>query len=112
MVISLDSPGTGPLGEAGLGGHVDTHFWKRFSGAIMLSMIGDFGDAVANSAARSNQNRITFDNTSDSAENMAVEALRNSINIPPTLYKNHGDRVQIFVARDLDFAEVYALESR
>jgi type IV secretion system protein VirB10 len=41
---------------------------------------------------------------------MAAKALENSINIPPTLYKNQGERVAIFVARDLDFRGVYGLE--
>lgn len=111
VVINLDSPGAGPLGESGVGGWVDNHFFQRFSGAIFLSLIGDVGDMVS----RSQQNTdggITFDNTADGAEDMAAEALRNSINIPPTLYKNQGERVKIFVARDLDFSGVYALERK
>jgi len=42
---------------------------------------------------------------------VASIALENSINIPPTLYKNHGDVVSIFVARDLDFSSVYDLKT-
>lgn len=112
VIINLDSPGAGPLGEGGLGGYVDTHFWERFGGAIMLSMIGDVGDFVSNKASGSSggQDRIKFDNTSDAGEDMASKALENTINIPPTLYKNQGDRLQIFVARDLDFRGVYSLE--
>ena len=38
---------------------------------------------------------------------MATEALKNTINIPPTLYKNQGEQVGIYIARDLDFSDVY-----
>lgn len=110
VIINLDSTGTGPLGEAGLGGWVDTHFWERFGGAILLSVIDDIGNFVSRQGSSSDSDRITFDNTSDSAQDMAAEALSNTINIPPTLYKNQGERVQIFVARDLDFSGVYSLE--
>ncbi|HDQ4405522.1 TPA: type IV secretion system protein VirB10 [Pseudomonas aeruginosa] len=110
VIINLDSPGAGPLGEGGLGGYVDTHFWERFGGAIMLSMIGDVGDYVANKSSNGGSDRITFDNTSDAGQDMASTALENTINIPPTLYKNQGERLQIFVARDLDFRGVYSLE--
>ena len=37
------------------------------------------------------------------------QALEQSINIPPTLNKNHGELVNIFVARDVDFSSVYQL---
>nr|AGH89042.1 TrwE: conjugal transfer protein [uncultured bacterium] len=111
VIINLDSPGTGPLGEGGLGGWVDTHFWERFKGAIMLSMIGDIGNFLSNKASQGNaDNQITFRETSDAGQDMASIALENSINIPPTLYKNQGERLQIFVARDLDFSGVYSLE--
>ena len=113
VVINLDSPGTGPLGEAGLGGWVDRHFQERFGGAILISLIGDLGEwASAQGQSGSGNNSIRFDNTSTGAESAATEALRNSINIPPTLYKNQGERVSIFVARDLDFSNVYSLSAR
>ncbi|EIJ6113769.1 type IV secretion system protein VirB10 [Salmonella enterica] len=112
VVINLDSPGTGPLGEAGIGGWIDRHFWERFGGAIMISMIGDLGDwASRQGSSGQGDNSIQFSNTSNGVESAATEALRNSINIPPTLYKNQGERVNILVARDLDFSNVYSLES-
>ena len=110
VIVDVDSPGTDALGAAGEPGQVDRHFWERFGGAIMLSLLGDLGQAAVNAAQHGNGQTLTLNNTQNSTDQMAAEALRNTINIPPTLYKNQGDRVNIFVARDLDFSSVYALK--
>ncbi len=111
VVVELQSPGTGSLGEAGLGGWVDTHFWDRFGAAILLSIIQDGSDAAAARAAGPGQNTsITLSNQAAAGKEVVARSLEPTINIPPTLYKNQGERVGIFVARDLDFRSVYGLE--
>lgn len=108
VLINLTSPGAGPLGAAGVGGYIDTHFWDRFGGALMLSIIDDFAEGVTKNNNSSN-NQVNFNHTTQSAQNLATEALKNTIDIPPTLYKNHGEIISIMVARDLDFRGVYEL---
>lgn len=111
VVINLDSPASGELGESGVGGVVDNHFFERFSSSVMMSLIGDFSQYAANRGRNDSRTTIQFSNTTSGMQQAAVEALKNSINIPPTLYKNHGERVSIFVARDLDFRGVYELRA-
>ena len=53
---------------------------------------------------------IYLNQSSETAQKMANEALKYSINIPPTLYKNHGEQIGIYIARDLDFSSVYRIE--
>jgi type IV secretion system protein VirB10 len=111
VVVELQSPGTGPLGEAGLGGHVDTHFWDRFGAAILLSIIEDGADAAAARAAGPTRGtNITVANTTNGGKEVVARSLEPTVNIPPTVVKNQGERVAIFVARDLDFRSVYGLE--
>ncbi len=110
VVVNLDSPGTGSLGEAGLDGYIDTHFAERFGGAIMVSLIGDLGAWMSNRGGGDNKNNtVRFDNTGNAAKDAVTTVLDNTINIPPSLYRNQGGRVGIYVARDLDFSSVYDL---
>lgn len=111
VIINLDSPGTGPLGEAGIGGWIDEHFWKRFGGAIMISIIGSSGTWLKDQAKEKTNNLVPLPDIKG-AESVAMETLQSSINIAPTLYKNQGERLNIFVARDLDFSDVYTLATR
>jgi type IV secretion system protein VirB10 len=104
--IPLNSPATDTLGAAGIPAYVDEHFWQRFKGALMVSLIGDFGQALANKATGSGQT-ITFSNSSNATQDVAAETLRNTINIPPTAYSNQGSVINIFVARDIDLSDVY-----
>lgn len=106
VVINLDSPGTDPLGGAGLPGYIDNHFWQRFGGALMLSLVDDVA-RYATQGTNNNSGQINFSSTGEATQNMAAEALKNTINIPPTLYKNQGEQVGVYIARDLDFSSVY-----
>lgn len=106
VVINLGSPGTDPLGGAGLPGYIDNHFWQRFGGAFALSLVDDVARGIT-SQSSSGDSQFNFNSTGDASQNMATEALKNTINIPPTLYKNQGEQVGIYIARDLDFSGVY-----
>jgi type IV secretion system protein VirB10 len=112
VIIDLDSGGTDALGRAGHEGFVDTHFYERFSGAIMLSLIDDIGAYAVNQASNTQNGQIQLSGTAGSAGDSVGIALENSINIRPTFYKNQGDPIRIFVARDLDFRGVYDLKAR
>lgn len=104
--IEIDSPSSDTLGAAGQEAQVDTHFWERFGGAVMLSMIDDIMGIASN---RIDNQDYRFENTQENVQDMAAEALRNTINIPPTGYVNQGALLNIIIARDVDFRSVYEL---
>jgi type IV secretion system protein VirB10 len=114
VIISLASPGTDALGRGGLDGYIDTHFWDRFGGALFLSVINDaLAYAIASSQSTSSTGTTVVlpTNTIQAGKDAAAMAVENSIHIPPTLDKNQGEHVNVFVARDLDFRSVYALRA-
>lgn len=106
VVIDLASPAADPLGRAGLEGDVDRHFWQRFGGALLLSMVQGVIQAGNTALARDGTTSIDTGDT----QGVIAETLRNTINIPPTVRKNQGELVSIFVARDLDFSDIYSVQ--
>lgn len=109
LSVMINSPGTDPLGRAGLEGDVDTHFFQIFGAAVLLSVLDaglDMGtEAVKNQA--NNSTNIGQGNFSGSGLDRAGEiALQDSIRIQPTIHIDQGTRISIMVARDLDFEAV------
>lgn len=110
--IAINSPTADSLGGSGMGGYVDYHWWKRFGNALMFSMVQDGFQYIVNSANNSTNNGyVTYENTQNGMEEIIKEAMQQSGNIPPTLIKNQGEKVSIFVARDLNFSSVYSLSA-
>ena len=105
--VNIASTGAGQLGAAGHGARVNYHFFQRFGGAMMISLISDLSKNLNN--RNKGDNNITFETSSTTAEEMATEALKNSINIPPTGYVNQGSLINVMVARDVDFSKVYEM---
>ena len=108
VAVAIGSLGTDALGRAGVPGATDTHFTARFGAAIMLSLIDG---AISEVAARRSGTGLLVYGTQGTHE-VATEALRNTINVPPTIRVAAGARVQVLVVRDLDFRRVYRLAER
>lgn len=106
VIVALSSPATDALGRSGFDGEIDNHFFERFGGALLLSIVNDAGQIAATRLSQANVQVNSMQNSGQSAAAIATEQ---SINIPPTLYKNQGELVSVFVARDLDFSSVYRL---
>jgi len=108
VVVPLASPGTDELGRSGLAGTVDRHFWERFGAAMLVSVI-DGGIQAAVQSSRGNSGSVIVNPSG--TQDVMTEVLKGTINIPPTVVKHQGDRIQVLVARDLDFRSVYELKS-
>ncbi len=103
VAIALSSPAADGLGRVGIDGEVDTHFWDRFGGALMLSLVDD-GAEQAFGDRRGRSSRLPSD--------AAAIAVEGSNDIPPTLRRAQGAELSILIAQDLDFSGVYSLRSR
>ena len=108
VVVPLDSPGTDELGRSGLSGSVDRHFWERFGAAILITTIDGAVQSAVQSSARSGGTVVL---SPSGSQGILTEVLKSTVNIAPTLTKKNGDRIQVLVARDVDFRAVYDLRA-
>ena len=105
VIVPLDSPGADELGRSGLSGEVNRHFWQRFGAAMLVSVI----DGAVQSAVQSSRGGNNVVVNPSASQDVLTEILKSTINIPPTVVKRNGDRIQVLVARNLDFRAVYEL---
>ena len=128
VAVPLGSPGTDALGRAGTSGDVDSKWIERFAGAVIFSLFQDVKEfAVAREDARAAQRAASqgggtynigaqgtlsrLGNSERTAQAIVQEMLRQGGQARPSLYKNQGEVIKIYVARDVDFSNVYELRS-
>jgi type IV secretion system protein VirB10 len=75
---------------------------------MLVSVIDGAMQAVVQSSSRGSGAIIYNPST---AQDALTEVLKGTVNIAPTVTKHQGDRIQILVARDLDFRPVYELRA-
>lgn len=99
VIIDLQSPSADPLGRAGVGGKVNSHFIQRFAGAMLQSTLS-VGSAVGVSKLAGSAAIVAVP-LSQQATPLQVPD-----KIQPTLTVRQGTSISVFVARDLDFTSV------
>jgi type IV secretion system protein VirB10 len=95
--VAIASPGTDEAGQSGLAGQVDSHFFKRFGSALLLSVVG------AASAIGTGGASLLVSGGGASAAGVAAQQ---SGGIAPTVRVSQGQPIRVFTARDLDFSQV------
>ena len=97
--VALDSPAADPLGQAGVKGRVNSHFFPRFGAAILQSAL-DIGVGLATRSATNGTVVLGLPGSMTSVQVPGQEQVK------PTIKVRQGTSVSVFVARDLDFSTV------
>ena len=79
---------------AGLAGDVNTHFFKRFGSAMLLSVIGGLSAIGTGGAGL----------VLGGGQSAAAAAVTQGNDIGPTVRVRQGEPIRVFTARDLDFS--------
>ncbi|MCZ8207141.1 MAG: hypothetical protein O9270_02990 [Aquidulcibacter sp.] len=90
--IQLASPGTDPLGRAGLDGKVNRHYFQRYGPGLLST-------AISAALSNTNSNQLVI----GTAQTLP-SAVTSGETIKPTVTVKQGTAIQVFVARDLDFS--------
>ena len=106
VTIELSAPATDGLGRGGLDGDVDTHFFERFGGAVLLSLL-NLGVGAAVDAGDTN---IVIASTRAGVD-AGASAVTSGVNIAPTVTVPQGAPVRVFVSQDLDFSTVGSVDT-
>lgn len=97
--IQIGSGGGDTLGRAGLAGSVDHHFFERFSGAVLLTVL----NAGATALAGTPSTEVVVGSSQEATGLASSVSSLAPAQIPPTIKVPQGTPLRIFVARDLDF---------
>mgnify|MGYP003646151867 CR=1 FL=1 len=105
--VMIGSEGTDALGQAGMTGAVDYHFFARFGTASLISLISAGASTVGvNPDDQYNSMAAYRQAVAQTMSQQASNTLSQSANIPPTVHVQQGSRVVVFVNKDLDFSKV------
>jgi type IV secretion system protein VirB10 len=99
VTIDIGSPATDPLGRGGVKANVNTHFFERFAGAILSSVV-DIGLTLA-AQSRNNPVVVALPGAVQGGGltgGLEGERVRPTLKVPP------ARSISVFVARDLDFS--------
>lgn len=88
--------------------------YNAYGNGTVVTTTDPVTGVVTQTQTGTNQNQLSLQarqiaaqNVSQTLTSIAHEALRNSINIAPTIYLDQGARIIVFVRRDLDFSAFY-----
>jgi type IV secretion system protein VirB10 len=137
--IMLESPGTDTLGRGGIEGSLDTKFWTRLGSAFLVSYVvpvlanqlsKSYPDSLGTSSgsgAGSNATTTTtttgsagtstttqksqFQQATEDFQEIAKDVVSKTFSAEPTIRVPQGERINIFVSRDLIFPSEAQLQS-
>lgn len=113
VTIKIDAPAADQLGASGIDGDLDNKWPQRIGAALLLSVISDvFAYQTAKDSGGSGASGTALQGTQASGKSIAEKVLESTINIPPTITRNQGDKILVMIPRDLDFSSVYDVQTK
>ena len=88
---------------------------ERIGAALLLSLLDETVKGIVQVEAHRSRgatsgSTVVLPSAADGSSKLAEQVLSSTVNLAPLIERDAGDIVGIYVARDLDFSAVYALQ--
>jgi type IV secretion system protein VirB10 len=114
-IVRLRAPVADQMGEAGLDGEVDNHFFERFRGLAAMALLDAAGQAAAIGAAQAltgggNQQSggVSLYQFQGMGRQLG-QGFADDTNIPPTLRRNQALPILVMAMQDIDMRNCFRL---
>ena len=112
--IDINSPDTDQIGQAGEpADYINRHFWSRFGESILLSILSaGVSNVDVQSSDQYNSAQAYRIAVADSLQQSAAGTLEQTVSLKPTLVRYQGANVNVFIAHDLSFYNLYKQQGK
>jgi type IV secretion system protein VirB10 len=113
-IVRIRAPAADALGQAGLDGQIDTHFFERFSAYIGMAFLdsGMQAAVLAASNAAGRGSGVQFNQFGNVGRQGGQSLFAEDAAIPPTLYRNQAEPIVVRLVQDLDMRPCFRLRAR
>lgn len=114
-LVRIRAPAADALGQAGLDGEIDTHFFQRFGAYIGMAFLDASLQAsvlAASNAAAGNRGGISFYQFQGAGRAGGQALFGEDAAIPPTLYRNQAEPIVVRLTQDVDMRPCFRLRLR
>ncbi len=112
-LIRIRAPAADAVGQAGLDGEINSHFFQRFGAYIGMAFL-ESGMQAAVLAASSGISRggIQFNQFQQAGRQGGQSLFAEDAAIPPTLYRNQAQPIVVRLTQDIDMRPCFRLRAR
>lgn len=111
--VSIRAPGADALGQAGLDGEIDTHFFARFGAYLGMAFLdAAMQGAVLAASSSLSRGGVQFNQFQNSGRQGGQALFQEDAQIPSTLYRNQAEPIVVRLTQDIDMRPCFRLRLR
>jgi type IV secretion system protein VirB10 len=114
-LIRIRAPAADALGQAGLDGEIDTHFFQRFGAYLGMAFLETGMQAAvlaASNAAGRNNGGVSFYQFQTAGQQGGQSLFAEDAAIPSTLYRAQAQPIVVRLTQDIDMRTCFRLQPR